>query len=336
MKILAIADLFVNAEVMREALAQLQPEELDVVEWQNRDRSQLHQRVRRVEQHGPDAEPPPEQIWRFAEQADLIVAHLCPVGTELIERAAHLRMIGLCRGGTDTVACQAAQTRGIPICYVPGRNAVAVAEFTIGLMLTERRNIARAHHAIAEGQWRKEFANVEQDTELRDKVVGIVGFGEIGQLVAERLAGFGVDPVVYDPFQSPPTVKQRGGRLTSLDELLEQADVVTLHVRRDEHEPPLIGARELAIMKPASYLINTSRACLVDHDALIDALQNQRLGGAALDVFDHEPIAVDSPLRHLDNVTLTPHLAGSTREAFHRSPFLLVDVIKQQWRSAGL
>ena len=330
MKILAIADLFVPDDVMRDALDRLRPEKLNVVHWHNRDRSQLHQRVRMVEQQGADVEPPPDDVWQFAAEADLIVTHLCPVGSDLIQRATNLRMIGVCRAGIDTIACQEAEARGIPIYNVPGRNAVAVAEFTVGLILAERRNISRAHQAIAAGQWRKEFVNVEQDTELAGKVVGLVGFGAIGQLVAKRLSGFDVDLIVHDPFQSKQTVQPYGGRLVDLDALLQEADVVSLHVRRDESEPPLIGSRELELMKPTSQLINTSRAYLIDHQALEDALQNRNIGGAALDVFAHEPIAADSPLRRLDNVTLTPHLAGSTREAFHRSPFLLVDVIQQE------
>lgn len=335
MKILAISDLFVPGDVMRQALAPLRPERLDVVQWQNRDRSELHQRVRRIERDGPDVVPPPDEMWGLAEQADLIVTHLCPLGTEVIRRATNLRMIGVCCGGIGTIACQAAEARGIPIYNVPGRNAVAVAEFTIGLMLAERRNIARAHHAIATGQWRKEFLNVDHDTQLSGKIVGLVGFGEIGKLVAQRLAPFGAELLVYDPFQSQQSIAEFGGQSVGLDELLVRSDVVSLHVRRDEHEAPLIGERELALMKPTSQLINTARAYLVDQDALIVALQNQRLGGAALDVFSEEPLDDDSPLRTLDNITLTPHLAGSTREAFHRAPFLLVERIRREIGTAG-
>ena len=139
MKILAISDLFVPATVMREALAPLHPDQLHVVEWLNRNRTELHQRIRQIEQHGPGAVPPPDQAWPLATEADLIVTHLCPLSSELLQHAKELKMIGVCRGGTDTIACDKAQERGIPILSVPGRNAVAVAEFTIGLILAAER-----------------------------------------------------------------------------------------------------------------------------------------------------------------------------------------------------
>ena len=335
MKILAISDLFVPATVMREALGSLHPDQLHVVEWSNRDRSQLHQRIRQIEQHGPGAVPPPDQAWPLAAEADLIVTHLCPLSSELIQHAKELKMIGVCRGGTDTIACDKAQERGIPILSVPGRNAVAVAEFTIGLILAERRNIGRAHGAIRSGTWRKEFYNIDQETELAGKTVGILGFGSIGQLVVERLTAFDVEILVHDPFPATAAIEQLGGKQVALDLLLGRSDVLSLHARADAGQPPLIGARELALMKPTSYLINTARARLVDQQALVQALQQKQIAGAALDVFDKEPLDADSPLRQLDNVTLTPHLAGSTQEAFHGSPFRLVETIHRHTARAG-
>ena len=329
MNVVGIADLFAPQTVMRAALATLEPSRLDVIDWPNQDIQQLHHRVRRIERDGPDTDEPPPALWSLLDDVELIVTHMCPIGTEVIRRAPKLRTIGVCRAGTETIAMDAAEARGIRVVRVPGRNAVAVAEYAVGMILAERRNIARAHHAIAAGGWRKDFTNSAQESELAGKIVGLVGFGAIGRLVVQRLEPFGVELLVHDPFQSTQDVEACGCRCAALDELLTRSDVVSLHARRDPGEPPLIGPRELALMKPTACLINTARAYLVDTDALIDALSQRRISGAALDVFEEEPIDPDSPLRRLDNVTLTPHLAGSTREAFRRSPQMLVDMIKE-------
>ncbi|MBI1916987.1 MAG: 2-hydroxyacid dehydrogenase [Planctomycetes bacterium] len=307
----------------------LNPTHLEIIEWAARDEAELHHRVRQIEQFGPGAHSPPVAVWKWAREAELIVTHLCPLGADLIEQAVNLRMIGVCRAGTENVDQQAVQARGIRLYQVPGRNAVAVAEFTVGLILAERRNIARAHLSLVTGGWRKNFANDGQFSELAGKTVGLVGFGAVGQMVAARLAPFGVQFGVHDPFQSCQVIERHGGRALPLPELLCCADVVSLHARRGPHEPPLIGAAELALMKPTAVLINTARAHLVDTDALVQVLQHRRIAGAALDVFEQEPLPEDSPLRRLDNITLTPHLAGSTLEAFHQSPRLLAERIRQ-------
>ena len=317
---------------MRDALHSLQPSRLDVIVWSHPDESELHQRVRQIEREGPEAVKPPDGVWQAAREAELIITHMCPIGAVLIRHATHLRTIGVCRAGLETIAVDAARDRSVSVVNVPGRNAIAVVEFPMGLILSERRNIARAHHAIVVGGWRKVFSNHDQETELAEKTIGIIGFGAIGQLVAERLAPFNVHLLVYDPVQpsaqARQIVGQHGGEWVDLDPLLCRSDVVTLHARSEPDQPPLIGVRQLALMKPTAYLINTARAYLVDTDSLFQALAERRIGGAALDIFDDEPIGPDSPLRKLDNVTLTPHLAGSTREAFHRSPYLLVERIR--------
>ena len=328
MRILGIADLFVPESVMAAALAKLDPSRLDVIEWPNQSVQELHHRVRRIERDGPDADKPPDAMWPLLDDVELIVTHMCPIGIEVIRRAEKLETIGVCRAGTETIAMDAAEARGIRVVRVPGRNAVAVAEFAVGLILAERRNIARAHHAIASGGWRKDFVNSDQDTELAGKTVGLIGFGQIGRMVARRLEPFGIELLAHDPFQSIEAIEACGCRCAMLDDLLRKSDVVSLHARRDPGAPPLIGGRELELMKPTACLINTARAYLVDSDALIEALSQGRVGSAALDVFENEPIDADSPWLRLDNVTLTPHLAGSTREAFRRSPGMLVERIR--------
>ena len=328
MNILALADAFIPADVMRPPLSALQPSHLQIIEWESSGVAEVHERIRRIERDGPEAEPVPETVWDHLDQAELIVTHMCPVNRRMIRKAERLRMIGVCRAGTENIDKQEADGRNIRLYNVPGRNATAVAEFTVGLILAERRNITRSHLSLATGGWRKQFANTDQFTELAGKTVGLIGFGVVGQMVARRLEPFQVQLLVFDPFQQVELVEQYGAIAVGLQDLLLQSDIVSLHVRGEEDGPPLIGKTELDLMKPAAYLINTARAYLIDVDALIDALRRQRIAGAALDVFEVEPLPVDSPLRGLDNITLTPHLAGSTVEAFYNSPRILVEMIK--------
>ena len=327
MNVLAIADAFVPETVLRDALSRLHPSRLRIVEWSCQDVAQLHHRTRRIEQLGPDAEPPPPETIRFAAEAEVIVTHLCPISSMLIRQAPNLQVVGVCRAGTENIDRQALESRGIRLCHVPGRNAVAVAEFTIGLIIAECRNIARAHGSIKSGGWRKQFINSDQPAELAGKTVGLVGLGAVGQMVASRLAPFNVDLLAHDPQQKPHIAQKHGGRMVPLDELLTHSDIVSLHARLAAEQAPLIGSRELRLMKGTACLINTARARLVDHDALLRALNERWIAGAALDVFEEEPLPADSALRALDNITLTSHLAGSTQEAFHRSAYLLVDAI---------
>jgi D-3-phosphoglycerate dehydrogenase / 2-oxoglutarate reductase len=233
-----------------------------------------------------------------------------------------LRVIGVVRGGTENVVMDAATARGICVLNTPGRNARAVAECTLGLILGEIRNIARAHAKLRDGHWLRDFPNSREIPELRGKTVGLIGYGAVGQLVAHYVEAFGSHVVAYDPyFQGDPAP----ARLVSLDELLSHADVISLHARLTSENQHLIGAREFARMKRSAILVNTARSGLVNEAALVEALQTRSIMGAAIDVFDHEPLAADHPLLTLDNVTVTPHLAGSTIDAFRNSPSLMAE-----------
>jgi D-3-phosphoglycerate dehydrogenase len=155
--------------------------------------------------------------------------------------------------------------------------------------------------------------------------VGLIGFGAIGCLLARRLSGFDVRLLVSDPYVPAGVVQDAGGVLVPLDELLCQSDIVSLHARLSPETQGLIGRRELAQMKPSAYLVNTARAGLIDQDALVEALQNGQIAGAALDVFWQEPLPADSPLLELDNVTLCAHLAGTTLDALHDTIDLVIE-----------
>ena len=188
------------------------------------------------------------------------------------------------------------------------------------MILGEVRNIARAHAALKQTQWRKSFPNSEYIPELNGKTVGLVGYGYVGFLTAGYLHAFGCSIVAYDPyFRGDPGPV----RLVDLPTLLRDSDVISIHARLTDESHHLIGEKEFAQMKSGAVLVNTARSGLVDEQALVKALQEKRIKGAAIDVFDTEPLPPDHPLLQLDNVTLTPHLAGSTRDAFTGSPKLM-------------
>jgi D-3-phosphoglycerate dehydrogenase len=247
-----------------------------------------------------------------------------PIGKAIIEKAKNLKYIAVLRAGTENIDSDYAETKGIEVLNTLGRNARSVAEFTLGMILSEIRNIARAHAALKAGEWRKDFPNSAAIPELNEKTVGLVGFGNIGRLVAHYLQAFGSKVIVYDPYiKAAP----EGIALVSLEELLKTSDVVSIHARLSDETYHLIGEKELALMKPTAILVNTARSGLVDEAALLYALENKEIMGAAIDVFDEEPIDADHPYIKLDNVTLVPHLAGSTRDAFAKSPKLMADIL---------
>lgn len=270
----------------------------------------------------------PAAIAAFAADANVVVTQVAPVGQALLDRAARLQIIACARGGPVNVNLAAATRRGIPVAYVPGGNAQAVAEFTLGLILAESKHIARSHHALVQGQWRVDAYHYDRaPRELRDQTVGLVGFGHIGQLLTPYLRALELRVLVYDPYVSAERCAELGVEPVTLSTLLAESDYVSLHARVTPETRGLIGAAELAQMKPGAYLINTARGPLVDYDALYAALASGHLGGAALDTFAQEPPPADWPLLKLDNVTVTPHIAGSSRETAQRkAETILLDV----------
>ncbi|GAF13948.1 D-3-phosphoglycerate dehydrogenase [Bacillus sp. JCM 19045] len=211
---------------------------------------------------------------------------------------------------------QKAQERRITVLNTPGRNARSVAEFTVGLLFAEMRNIARSHAAMQAGNWRKDFPNSAAVPELEGRTIGLVGFGHVGQLVGKFLQGFDARIVFFDPYFNGVTSFEQ----VDLNTLLHEADVVSLHGRLTEETAGMIGARELTQMKQTAILINTARSGLVKEPDLIHALQTNEIAGAAIDTFDQEPLEADSPFLKLDNVTVTSHMAGSTSDAFRNTP----------------
>ena len=297
-----------------------------------RERSWELRRVRRVS--AAVAEMPP------AERASVgvLIVEAEPVNETLLSQLSGLHLIACVRGDPVNVDVAAATARGAVVVHAPGRNAEAVADFTLGLCLAAMRSIALSHHEIVSGSltstktsarpapavtapgdvvWLPDDPGapipflVYRGRELSSLTIGLVGFGAVGKAVARRFSGLVHEVHVADPAVAAETIKDRGFIPTPLPKLLPIADVVSLHARSASI---VIGRDELARMKPGSILINTARATVLDYDALQDSLRSGHLRAAALDVFPEEPIPARSPLLAQPNLTMTPHLAGATAE----------------------
>jgi D-3-phosphoglycerate dehydrogenase/(S)-sulfolactate dehydrogenase len=233
------------------------------------------------------------------------------VTADMLENPGRLKVIGRAGVGVDNVDVEAATRKGVVVMNTPGGNSVAVAELTLGLMLALHRQLVPAITASRSGRWeKKRFAGGH---ELFRKTVGLVGFGSIGQLVAQRCIGFGTTVIAYDPH--PVEASRRlGVQIVPLDELFRRADVVSLHLPLMDNTRHLVSRRLLGAMRKGSYLVNCARGGIVDEAALAEALRDGTLAGAAMDVFATEPVPPDHPLLSLENFICTPHLGASTEE----------------------
>jgi phosphoglycerate dehydrogenase-like enzyme len=260
-----------------------------------------------------------EERTAKAQEADYILCSWTPISGRVIEAGQKLRLIQKYGIGVDKIDLQAAARRGIPVCIAAGVNAVAVAETAITLMLAVYKRLCVAHNSLRAGQWLK-WELRTGCYELWQKTVGLIGGGAIGRAVAKRLShGFECRVLYYDVCRLPPDIETACGMLyTSLEDLLRQSDIVSLHIPLTLETRGLIGEKTLAWMKPTAVLINTSRGGVVDEPALIAALQKGTLAAAGLDVFAKEPPDRDNPLLQMDNVVVTPHNGGGTVDTMKR------------------
>ena len=249
-----------------------------------------------------------------AELADadaLVVRSAVQADAKLLESAPNLRVIGRAGVGVDNIDTDAATHRGIVVMNTPGANAVAVAELTVGLMIAMARSVPRANATMHSAKWEKKSL---QGSELRGKTLGIVGLGRIGLEVARRARSFGMELIGYDPFIAPVIARENEVTLVPIDEIFKKSDYLTLHVGLTTQTEGMINATSIKIMKPGIRIINCARGELIVDEALAEAIKSGHVAGAALDVFRQEPLK-DSPYFGLDNVLLSPHIAGSTNEA---------------------
>ena len=273
----------------------------------------------------------PDEVVALTGDAELLVTHLAPLSAGIIERLPALRFVAVSRGGPVNIDMSAARQRGILVVNTPGRNASAVAEFAIGAIIAETRSITRGHDALRQGNWRGDLYRADRTgRELSEMTIGVIGYGQIGTRVVRLLKAFGCRILVADPYvQLTAADRNDGVEHVNLDRLLAEADVVTLHPRVTTETTGMIDAAALARMKAGATLINTARGPLVDYDALYHALASGHLGGAMLETFSVEPVPPDWPLLKLPNVTLTPHIAGSSLKTVTHAASLAAEEVRR-------
>jgi D-3-phosphoglycerate dehydrogenase len=318
------------SEYMYENAAALEERGIEVrtMDWQaDVSAAEFREVTMEMESRGP-ADYDDSAIRANLDGVNYLVVHKAPVSAGLIEAAADLEVVGAARGGIENVDIEAAAENGVRVLHAPGRNANAVADYALATMLAHHRRVPFFDRTTSAGGWELEFDPERLPQDLASLSVGVVGFGNIGRKVAQRYAGFDADVLVHDPYVDDDSIGETGAEPLALDGLLERADVVTLHVRLSAETRDLIGEAELRRMKETAFLVNTARGGLIDEAALVDALDAGEIAGAALDVFETEPLPEGHPLLGRENVTLSPHTAGSTRDAvLNGSKIVVADLL---------
>ncbi len=266
----------------------------------------------------------PEELLDLVRGAHaLIIRSATTVTREVLEAGTDLIVVGRAGIGLDNVDTEAATERGVMVVNAPQSNTLSTAEHTMAMLLSQARNIPVANAALKAGRWeRKEWTGVE----LADKTLGIVGFGRIGTLVAQRANAFGMQVVAYDPFVSDERARRLGVEMVDLDTLAARADFVTLHLVKTPETVGLIGDAYFAKAKPGQRIVNVARGGVIDEPALAAAIRDGRIAGAAIDVFETEP-TTESPLFELDEVVVTPHLGASTHEAQDKAGITIAEMV---------
>ena len=249
-----------------------------------------------------------------------------PYSERVFRAAPDLRVVARWGVGFDAIDVDAATRHGVVVCTSVGANHEAVADYAVSLMCALQRGLVRNHRLITGGQWKTEFR-----PGLWRSTVGVVGLGRIGQAVVRRCRGFSMTILAYEPYPDRDFVREHGVELVSLEELLRRADLVTLHCPATPENRHLINRERLALMKPTAHLVNTARGPLIDETALHEALVTGRIAGAGLDVFEKEPL-FDSALFGLDNVVLSPHVAGIDETSEVAMANRAIDAILAVWR----
>jgi D-3-phosphoglycerate dehydrogenase / 2-oxoglutarate reductase len=325
LQILVIGDLAQPAEITADALRNRLGDRARVlaVDWPFASTSAFGKAALRAER-GHEAEIP--DAWLSAlESADILVTHFFPIRGTVLQAAPRLKVIATLRHGEENVDKLAARQQSITVINNPGREAEAVSDFAVGLIIDQLRGITRAAALVASQLWPPPTTAAPQSRELQHVTIGVVGFGHVGRRVARKVRALGSTVLAHDPNLADGQIAAAGVLPAPLGRLLSESDVVSLHARLSDTTQRLIAADALAMMKPGSFLVNTARAELVDQAALVAALTQGIIAGAALDVFWEEPIPPDSALWTTPNLIMTPHLAGSTQDSPANSAALLAD-----------
>lgn len=255
-----------------------------------------------------------DDVVDFVGDAEILVTHLAPLSRGMFERMPNLKLVAVSRGGPVNVDMAAAADHGVTVVNTPGRNSTAVAEFTLGAILSETRKIREGHESLRKGIWRGDLYRADiTGRELNEMTVGVIGYGNIGTKVVKLLRAFGTRVLVCDPYvQLDPEDAKAGVEHVSLERLLSEADVVTLHARVTDETRNMMNAEAFKAMKKDALFVNTARGPMCNYDDLHQALVDGEIGSAMLETFGIEPVPVDWPLLQLPNVTLTPHIAGAS------------------------
>lgn len=295
-----------------------------------------------------------EELMKRSADADIIITSYDDITRGVIENAKNLKLICCTRATPVNVDMEAARERGIPVMYTPGRNSDSTAEMTIGLMLSIARKIPMAHGALKAGQFtgnpdaKKETKDglkvdmiwdmdmdspymVFKGTQLHGKTLGIVGYGSIGRRVGKIARAFGMELLIFDPYVGEVDVEEFGVRKAlTLKQLMQESDFVTCHMKITDETKGSISKEMISYMKPTAYFINASRGAILDEEALIEALREKRIAGAAFDVYASEPLASNHPyVTELDNVVITPHIAGATDDVLTNHTKMVVGEVRR-------
>lgn len=332
MKCVAIGDVFITPEMMKNGIEkskQIEFSEVGYFYFGLDSRSEMRNIVKIIETGGFETLTLPQGLLQAVRDAEVIMCHLCPITRQLVESAKKLKVVLCNRGGHENIDVDACTENNVAVLLNPSHNANAVAEFTVGLMLNETRNISRSQIAINNNQWRENYPNTLTTIhEMCDMTIGLIGFGSVAKLVYEKLKAFGCRFLIYDPFIAYDEINKNLAQLVSLDYLLKNSDIVSLHARLSR-KAILIGKDEFKMMKKTAYFINTARSYMVDYYALAEALKSGEIMGAAIDVFDKEPVDPDNPLVGIDNCTLTNHRGGDTINSYSDSPAMMLNACRQ-------
>ncbi|GAA4066976.1 2-hydroxyacid dehydrogenase [Actinomadura miaoliensis] len=331
MRILAAGDHFVLTSLLVKALRDELGDAPDIAEATLPWPVEPFGRVAEVD----EASGTEDAMIEALDGVEVCVTQMAPFTRRVLAAAPDLKLIVVSRGGPVNVNVEAATERGVRVCYAPGRNATATAEFTVGIMLATLRRIPQTHQSLAvEHEWRGDFYSYDNcGLELEDTTVGLVGYGAIGSRVARVMAAFGAKVLVHDPYAKGEII---GERVDTLDELLTRSRVVTLHARVTPETRGLIGARELGLMPSGSVLVNVARGPLLDYDALCDALDSGHLMAAGLDTFYEEPVPAGSRLFTTPNLVMTPHLGGASRAVAHKAARIVAAEVGRYSRGEAL
>lgn len=280
----------------------------------------------KVETRGPGWVVHDQEFLDEVADADVLLVSFAAVNEQLLDAAKKLKLVAVMRSGVENIDVKACQERGVMVCNAPGRLKEPVSDFACAMILDVNRGISYVNKNWKPGLGEELTPPFNPDL-FKDLTLGIVGFGFIGQAVAQKLANFNFNMIAYDPFVPQEVADKFGVTMKSLEEVMSESDTITVHARLVDATKNMINADMISLMKPTAFFVNTARAGLEDEEALIKALQEGKIRGAALDVTQTEPVPDDHPLRQLENVILTPHMAGMSGDTMVISAEIIAEQI---------